>query len=83
MTADGSKDCQTNPAEQESSLTKLHYCEVIAACLMLARGGNFVLKVFTMFEPATVTLMFLLKVMFAEVTLGVLQSQLVMCCTTL
>ncbi|XP_012946320.2 uncharacterized protein LOC101846555 [Aplysia californica] len=48
-------------------LSRLHYCEMVAACLLLEERGSFVLKVFTMFEDSSVVLMLLLNLMFEEV----------------
>jgi cap2 methyltransferase len=43
VTADGSIDCQEDPGEQESKVSSLHYCEVVSALHILAKGK---LKVF-------------------------------------
>ena len=72
MTADGSINCQNDPAEQESVVSQLHYCEVITALSILAAGGAFVLKMFTMFEHSTVCLMYLLNCVFQKVELAIL-----------
>lgn len=67
VTADGSFNCQENPDEQEALVASLHYCEVTAALLLLSPGGSLVLKMFTLYEHASVCLLYLLNCCFGSV----------------
>ena len=67
MTADGSISCADDPDKQETVIGQLLYCEVVAAILSLASGGSLVVKMFTMFEPHTIGLLYLLCCLFEEV----------------
>ncbi|XP_073981704.1 cap methyltransferase 2 isoform X2 [Rhodnius prolixus] len=67
ITADGSVDCQTDPAEQEAQVASLQYCETVVALSILEKGGNFVLKIFTIFECQTVCLLYMLRCSFNSV----------------
>lgn len=69
VTADGSIDCQTQPAEQENLVAHLHFGEIVAALKLLQKGGSFVLKIFTFLESVTITHLYLLACVFKEVYL--------------
>lgn len=67
VTADGSFDCQADPAEQERMTHPLHMCEAAVGLSILAAGGSLVLKKFTLFESETVCLMYFLCCVFESV----------------
>ena len=64
VTADGSIDCQADPARQETLVTELHFGEIVTALGALKVGGNFVLKMFTFFEKETHGHLYLLQGLF-------------------
>jgi len=64
VTADGSIDCQSDPARQESIVSDLHMAEAVTALKLLAEGGNLVIKMFTVFESESVCLLYLLACAF-------------------
>ena len=67
MTADGSIDCADDPEKQETVIGQLLYCEIVAALTLLAPGGSFVVKMFTMFEHHAICLLYLLSCCFTTV----------------
>ncbi|EKX39952.1 hypothetical protein GUITHDRAFT_113944 [Guillardia theta CCMP2712] len=69
VTADGSIDCSTRPEAQEQEVLGLIYSEIVLALGVLARGGGFVIKLFTFYKPETHCLLLLLCSCFAEVSL--------------
>ncbi|XP_055837336.1 cap-specific mRNA (nucleoside-2'-O-)-methyltransferase 2-like isoform X2 [Episyrphus balteatus] len=68
ITADGSIDCIETPDNQEELVSNLHFAELCAALLILAKGGSFLLKMFTLFEAASVNVVFFLNCIFEEVS---------------
>ncbi|KAJ8927799.1 hypothetical protein NQ314_019680 [Rhamnusium bicolor] len=69
VTADGSVDCMKDPGEQERHVEFLHYCETTTALAVLQTGGTFVLKIFTIFEDTTISLLYLLNCLFEKVAI--------------
>ncbi|XP_058803418.1 cap-specific mRNA (nucleoside-2'-O-)-methyltransferase 2 isoform X2 [Phymastichus coffea] len=67
ITADGSVNCSINPGEQEGIVASLHFCEVVAAINILQTGGNFLLKIFTIFEHQSICLIYLLSCIFKKI----------------
>lgn len=49
------------------STSSLHFCEMVTALGVLARGGNFIIKAFTLFEHPTVCALYLMGCLFTEV----------------
>ena len=52
---------------QEMSTASLHYCELVTALGVVAIGGNFILKAFTLFEHPTVGALYLMGCLFEQV----------------
>ncbi|KAJ1484270.1 FtsJ-like methyltransferase-domain-containing protein [Baffinella frigidus] len=70
VTADGSIDCSGTPNQQEEVVAQLHFCEAVGAMGALAKGGAFVLKMFTLFEHSSICLLYILKCFFETVTVN-------------
>nr|XP_022919578.1 cap-specific mRNA (nucleoside-2'-O-)-methyltransferase 2 [Onthophagus taurus] len=67
ITSDGSINCMSNPGDQEKIVEFLHYCEITTALKILGNGGNFVIKMFTMYEEGTISMLYLLNCSFEQV----------------
>ncbi|XP_064390320.1 cap-specific mRNA (nucleoside-2'-O-)-methyltransferase 2-like [Halichondria panicea] len=67
VTADGGLSSFSDPNRQEEQLSKLLYCEVVCGLLLLAKEGTLIAKTFTIFEPQTISLLYLLTCCFEEV----------------
>ncbi len=67
VTADGAVDTSMDPNRQEEITAALHFCEIVAAIGLLAPGGHFMWKGFTLFEHASLSSLFLMGCLFEEV----------------
>ncbi|XP_073846114.1 cap methyltransferase 2 [Musca autumnalis] len=67
ITADGSIDCIDAPDCQEEKVDLLHFAEIVTALEILAEGGCFVVKMFTLFEATSLCKLYLLNCVFKEV----------------
>ena len=59
--------CVKHVLLQEMSTASLHYCEMVTALGVLAPGGSFILKAFTLFEHPTICALYLLGALFQQV----------------
>ena len=69
-TGDGGVDSSDNPNEQEATQSSLHYAEAITMLGMLAPGGNAVLKMFTLFEHESISLVYLMGTLFRRIAIN-------------
>lgn len=67
VTADGAVDTSMDPNRQETITASLHYCELVAALGMLAKGGSFVWKLFTTYEHPSICCIYLMGCLFRQV----------------
>jgi len=67
VTADGSIDCQADPARQEILVSGLHLAEIVTALGVLKFGGSLVIKMFTFYESETHQHLYLLKCFFEKI----------------
>ncbi|KAH8371643.1 hypothetical protein KR093_008354 [Drosophila rubida] len=67
ITADGSIDCSAQPDCQEEIVARILFAEIVSALSILAQGGNFLIKMFTLFEACSVSVMYLLNCVFQRV----------------
>lgn len=69
ITADGSIDCSAQPDCQEEIVARLFFAEIISALSILRAGGNFVIKMFTLFEACSISVMYMLNCVFQRLHL--------------
>ncbi|KAH8277656.1 hypothetical protein KR018_003248, partial [Drosophila ironensis] len=67
VTADGSIDCAAQPDCQEEIVVRLFFAEVLAALKILSKGGSLLVKMFTLFEACSVSLLYMLNCVFQQV----------------
>ncbi|CAO1331886.1 unnamed protein product [Diamesa hyperborea] len=67
VTCDGSIDCLDQPENQEEHTSKLHIAEFIVCLAILADNGSLILKMFTFYEPSSVSMLYVLNCCFEEV----------------
>ncbi|XP_017867169.1 PREDICTED: cap-specific mRNA (nucleoside-2'-O-)-methyltransferase 2 [Drosophila arizonae] len=67
ITADGSIDCSAQPDCQEEIVARLLFAEILSALHILSPSGNLVIKMFTLFEACSVSIMFMLNCIFERV----------------
>ncbi|KAL7737547.1 hypothetical protein ACLKA6_007672 [Drosophila palustris] len=67
ITADGSIDCSAQPDCQEEIVARLFFAEIVSALKILSAGGTFVIKMFTLFEACSVSVMYMLNCVFQRV----------------
>ena len=67
MTGDGSVSCIDSPNEQEGNTAPLHFSEVVCALGSLEKGGDVVVKMFTLFEHSSICIVYLLGCLFSKI----------------
>lgn len=66
ISADGSISCQHDPNNQELIVAPIKMAEIAAALKCLKKGGLFIIKYFTCFEPQTMCQLWLLASVFRK-----------------
>eukprot|EP01041_Mallomonas_annulata_P002778 gene2778-5471_t len=69
VTADGGLDESPNPNDQEHDANRIISCQIAAMVMNLCTGGDFMLKLFSMYEMSTAELFSILCDIFHAVTI--------------
>ena len=74
VTGDGGFDFSSDFENQEAISSNLILCQIAFAIACQAKGGSFVLKMFDTFTSSSVDMLYLMSVIYDEVTICKLQS---------
>lgn len=67
ITGDGGFDFSTNFNKQESMSLRLIFCQICFALAMQKTNGTFILKIYDIFSPATIDLIYILSSFYKKV----------------
>ena len=67
VTADGGFDFSNNYSNQEANATRLILAEIVTGFNILNTNGSMVIKIFDIYQPATVDIIFMIAYYFSEV----------------
>eukprot|EP01071_Lankesteria_metandrocarpae_P013075 Lankesteria_metandrocarpae@DN6635_c0_g1_i1.p1 len=66
VTADASVDCQFDANRQEKTTSRLNFTQLVCAMGMLKQKGTFLMKMFTMFESQSLSILTIIAMHFEE-----------------
>jgi len=66
VTADGGFDVSDDYSQQEMKMNRLIYSEIVGALSVLRKGGNFVIKIFDIFNEFTLDVLYILNNYFSS-----------------
>lgn len=69
ITADGGFDFSNNYNMQETSFARMLACEIYIGLHVQCKGGVFVLKIFDMFSPSTISIIYILQCFYQQISI--------------
>jgi 23S rRNA U2552 (ribose-2'-O)-methylase RlmE/FtsJ len=67
VTADGGFDFSEDYNNQETTIVRLLWCEIVTGLLSLKKGGTMIVKIFDIYKPITMDIMYILSYYFNSV----------------